>query len=142
MIESLPISIHVCDDLKRQFRLLTSASNKFEAQYNFQTMTANWYGNEDNIFFVQLHLETPQSFIAQKKVQQQAQQQELNTFSDDVFSFYKKDDKEQLFICHIAITDTELALLNQQSQLLVTLLQIKLEKVLNLIAKQLNLPTI
>lgn len=138
MTEPLPISIHVCDDLKQQFIKLTSASNKLEAQFNFQTMTANWYSDEDNILFVQLHLETPQSFVAQ----QQAQQCELTIISDDVFSFYDKGCAAQLLICHIAITDAELALLKQQEQLLVALIQVKLKKVLNLIGKQLNLTTI
>jgi len=146
MTEPLPISIHVDDDLKQQFIKLTSASNKLEAQFNFQTMTANWYSDEDNILFVQLHLETPQSFVAQQQAQQKAQQQaqqcELTIFSDDVFSFYNKGSEAPLLICHIAVTDAELTLLKQQEQLLIALIQVKLEKVLNLIAKQLNLPTI
>ncbi|OUR60092.1 hypothetical protein A9Q74_14980 [Colwellia sp. 39_35_sub15_T18] len=146
MTEPLPISIHVDDDLKQQFIKLTSASNKLEAQFNFQTMTANWYSDEDNILFVQLRLETPQSFVAQQQAQQKAQQQaqqcEVTIFSDDVFSFYNKGSEAPLLICHIAITDAELTLLKQQEQLLIALIQVKLEKVLNLIAKQLNLPTI
>jgi len=146
MTEPLPISIHVDDDLKQQFIKLTSASNKLEAQFNFQTMTANWYSDEDNILFVQLHLETPQSFVAQQQAQQKAQQQaqqcELTIFSDDVFSFYDKGSETPLLICHIAVTDAELTLLKQQEQLLVALIQVKLQKVLNLIAKQLNLPTL
>ncbi len=143
MTEPLPISIHVCDELKQQFIKLTSASNKLEAQFNFQTMTANWYGDEDNIFFIQLHLETPQSFVAQQKKQKKAQQQcEITIFSDDAVSFHKKADTERLLMCHIAITDAELALLNQQQQLLAALLQVKLQKVLNLIGKKLHLATI
>jgi hypothetical protein len=102
-------------------------------------MTANWYGDESNILFIQLHLEAPQSFIAQKEA---LQQQQVSDFSDDVFSFYQQYGKEQVLICHIAITDSELVLLNQQNQLLAALLTVKLQKVLNLIAKQLNLSTI
>ncbi len=139
MMEQLPISIHVCDDLKQQFVKIQSASNKFEAQFNFQTMTANWYADEDNILFIQLHLETAQSFVEQKKAQQP---HEINIFSDDVFSFNKKGDQTQLLICYIAITDSEIVLLSQQNQILVALLKVKLQKVLNLIAKQLNLPLI
>ncbi len=139
MSEQLPISILPRKELAMQFAKTNSIANKLEAQFNFQTMTANWYGDEANILFVQLYLETPQSFIAQQKKQQQ---QQITLFSDDVFSFYKKIDNAQILVCHIAITNSELALLNQQNQLLTALLKVKVQKVLNLIAKQLNLPTI
>ncbi len=139
MPEKLPISILPREELAMQFGKINSIVNKLEAQFNFQTMTANWYGDEGNILFVQLHLETPQSFVAQQEAQQQYH---VNIFSDDVFSFYKKAEKEQVLVCHIAITNSEVTLLEQQSQLLAALLKVKLQKVLNLIAKQLNLPTI
>ena len=61
--------------------------------------------------------------------------------SDDVFSFI--DDKEpQQLICVIAITEFEQNLLDQQAKLLGGLLQIKLQKVLNIIAEQLTLKPI
>jgi len=139
MTEQLPISIHICGDLKQTFEKITSVCNKFEAQFNFQTMTANWYGDEDNILFVQLCLEAPQDFIEQKRLVQQG---EIKNYSDDVFSYYQKSEKDQTLICHIAITGSELALINQQGKLLAGLLQAKLQKVLNLIAHQLKLNAI
>ena len=149
MMEQLPISIYVCDDLIQQFSKITSICNKLEAQFNFQTMTANWYGDEDNIFFVRLFIETPESFITQKKNQKQVQPQyEIHNYCDDVFSYCasneieEQKEKKQMLICYIAITDTELTMLNQQNKLLAGLLRVKLQKVLNLIAKQLNLETI
>ncbi|PCH93613.1 MAG: hypothetical protein COB83_13595 [Gammaproteobacteria bacterium] len=135
MTVKLPISIYVCDDLKQQFVKITSTCNKLEAQLNFQTMTANWYGDEDSILLVQLHLATSQGFVEQQKLMQQI---ETQTYSDDVFSYYQ-DNEEQTLICHIALTDSELLLLNQQNKLLVSLLQVKLQKVLNLVAQQLKL---
>jgi len=66
MPEKLPISIQVCDELAQQFIKIISISNKLEAQFNFQTMTANWYSDEDSIWFVRLHIETPQTFLTQK----------------------------------------------------------------------------
>ncbi|MCW8833020.1 MAG: hypothetical protein OQK03_06855, partial [Colwellia sp.] len=64
MSEQLPISIIVNTELAMQFGKVNSIANKLEAQFNFQTMTANWYGDEDNIFFIQLHVDTPQSFVS------------------------------------------------------------------------------
>ncbi len=144
MTEQLPISIYACENLMQQFAKITSVCNKLEAQFNFQTMTANWYGDEDNILFVRLCIETPQGFVLQKKMQSQ---HEAHNYCDDVFSYYafshdEKSENEQILICHIAITDTELTMLNQQNKLLARLLKIKLQKVLNLIAKQLKLDTI
>ncbi|MCW8864451.1 MAG: hypothetical protein OQK09_12300 [Colwellia sp.] len=139
MSEQLPISIIVNTELAMQFGKVNSIANKLEAQFNFQTMTANWYGDEDNIFFIQLHVDTPQSFVS---LQERLQQNDIKFYSDDVFSFYEKEGEQQVLICHIAITHSELALLIQQHQLLAALLSVKLQKVLNLVAKQLNLPSI
>lgn len=144
MTVSLPISIYICDNLRQKFAKIISISNKLEAQFNFQTMTANWYGDEDNLFFIQLYLETPQSFKsekrAQKQVQQETQQQlNIHNYCDDVFSYDEKSATNPRLICHIAITHTELALLTQQSKVLEALLRVKLQKVLNLIAGQLKL---
>ena len=139
MSEKLPISIISSAELAMQFGNINSITNKLEAQLNFQTMTANWYGDEDDILFVQLNLGTPQSFVAQ---QETAQQHDINNYSDDVFSFYENSIEERVLICHIAITNAELVLLEQQNQLLAVLLKVKLQKVLNLIAKQLTLPSI
>ena len=143
MTEQVPISIHVCDDLTKQFVNINSIINKLAAQFNFQAMTANWYSDEDNIIFIQLLLETPQRFTNQKETKQQ-QSKQVKSFeihSDDVFSFI--DDKEpQQLICVIAITEFEQNLLDQQAKLLGGLLQIKLQKVLNIIAEQLTLKPI
>ena len=149
MTEQVPISIHVCDDLTKQFVNINSIINKLAAQFNFQAMAANWYGDEDNIIFIQLLLETPQRFTIQKenanqkenKQQQSKQVKSFEIHSDDVFSFI--DDKEpQQLICVIAITEFEQNLLDQQAKLLGGLLQIKLQKVLNIIAEQLTLKPI
>jgi len=145
MTEQLPISIYVCDDLTKQFVKIHSITNKLAAQFNFQAMTANWYGDEDKIPFIQLLLETPQGFTNQKEQQKEKQQtkqvQTVKTHSDDVFSFIE-DKESQRLIYTIAITESEQVLLAQQATLLTGLLQMKLQKVLNIIAKQLNLKPI
>lgn len=141
MTEQLPISISVCDDLVQQFTKIRSVCNKLEAQFNFQTMTANWYGNEGVVLSVKLFIETANSFDIHKHAQEQAQSKTKN-YSDDVFSYYDNSEKTQTLNCYIAITDSELTMLNQQHKILAGLLHIKLQKVLNLIAKQLTLDAI
>ena len=139
MNEQLPISIYVCDDLKQEFAKITSVCNRLEAQFNFQTMSANWYSDEDEILFVQLYLDTPQEFSSQLKAQHT---DNVDIHSDDAYSYDQKSEKEKALICHVAITDSESALLNQKNKLLAGLLQVKLQKVLNIIAHQLKLNTI
>lgn len=139
MTEQLPISIIVGNELLPKFAKITSVTNKLVAQFNFQTMAANWYSDENNIWYVQIHLETPHSFIAHQAKSQASYL--IKNYSDDAFS-YIDNNSEQILTCFIAITDVELTLLNQQHTLLAGLLNIKLQKVLNLIAKQLKLAAI
>ena len=145
MIEQLPIIINASNELTTVLPQLNAVTNRLEAQFNFQSMLANWYGDEYSILFIQLLLETPQGFTAlkekQKEMQQTKQVETFKTHSDDVFSFIDDNDPQQL-ICTIAITEFEQNLLDQQAKLLGGLLQIKLQKVLNIIAKQLNLKPI
>jgi hypothetical protein len=139
MIEQLPISIDVCDELSLQFTKITSVCNKLEAQFNFQTMTANWYSDEDNILQIKLSIETPQEFALHKE---KKSQYTIENHSDDVFSYTDNIIKQQTIFCYVALTDSELTLLNQQQKLLSGLLSVKLLKVVNLIAKKLTLDTI
>lgn len=141
MTEQLPISIYVCDDLTKQWAHINSLTNKLAAQFNFQAMTANWYGDEDTILYIQLQLETPQSFKHKKKQQQIEALKSFTLHSDDVFSFIDDNEPPQL-IYTIAITESEQDLLNKQVKVLGGLIQIKLQKVLNIVAKQLNLQSI
>ena len=141
MTEQLPISIYVSDDLTRKWVNAYSITNKLAAQFNFQAMTANWYGDEDNIPFIQLLLEAPEHFACQKESQQIKQLSTFKSHSDDVYSFTDDQASPQL-IYTIAITELELNLVEQKPKLLAGLLQIKLQKVLNLVAQQLSLHSI
>lgn len=135
MTETLPISIHICDELLSQFTKINSVSNKLEAQLNFQTMVANWYGDENEIWFIKIQIESAQSYLDQKKYQTELK---IRQHSDDVFSYIDTSTKKQLIVCCVAITESELTLLLQQEKLLSGFLNIKLKKVLNLIATQLK----
>jgi len=129
--EKLPISIHVSTELKTQFSRLGSVSNKLEAQFNFQTLTAGWYGDEENIFLINLIIETADGFLLKKIHNHQGT---ITEFSDDVFSFYNEAENETN--CFIAITDSEQKLLSSQEKVLPVFINKKLQKILNLIAAQ------
>lgn len=130
MIEQLPISIRVGDELVNVFTNIKSVTNKLEAQFNFQTLTAAWYEDETKILSIQLLLETPLAFSFLQKQNYIGQVHEV---ADDVF--YHQPTKNQL-VCVIAITDAELTLIQQQPRLLTGYLQAKIHKILNLIAKR------
>jgi hypothetical protein len=134
MTEQLPISIQPSNDLSTKFNKIKSVTNKLEAQFNFQTLTASWYGDEDNIFLINLYLETIDVFNTEKS---KSHEGNISLFSDDVFSVYQKE-KPQIN-CFIAITPGELILLEQQEKLLPKYLNAKVHKVLNLIAGELKL---
>lgn len=141
MTEQLPISIYVCDDLLNKWIKINSITNKLSAQFNFQAMTANWYGDEEKILFIQLFLETPERFISQQTKLQTKQVKGLEIYSDDAFSFIDDEESQQL-ICTIAVTESEQKLIDQQTKLLAGLVQVKLQKILNIIAKKFNLKPI
>ncbi len=137
MTEQLPIAIMVNEALMAQFTKLKSVTNKLEAQFNFQTLTANWYGEEDNILQITLSLETASSFMWQK---QQAHIGLVTEYADDVFSIHNNENN--MMECFIALTTSEVSLLAQQEKLLPGFIQTKTLKVLNLIAKQLGFPAV
>ncbi|MFB0979914.1 MAG: hypothetical protein QMC62_03230 [Alteromonadaceae bacterium] len=134
MTEQLPISIQPSNDLSAKFNKIKSVTNKLEAQFNFQTLTASWYGDEKNILLINLYLEIIEVFEAEKS---KFHEGNISLFSDDFFSVYQKEQPQ--INCFIAITPAELVLLEQQEKLLPKYLQAKLHKVLNLIAGELNL---
>jgi len=134
MTEKLPISIQPSNDLMTKFSKIKSVSNKLEAQFNFQTLTANWYGDEDNILLINMYLVMSDFFDLESV---KVHQGEVSNFADDVFSVYQKELPQ--INCFIAITPAELILLEQQEKILPIYIQKKLHKVLNLIAEELKL---
>ena len=137
MTEQLPISIGLSIELIEKFSKIKSLSNKLEAQFNFQTLTAGWYGDEENIIAIELVLQTPEDFAFQ---QQQKLQGRYHQFADDVFSYHNQDENQ--LTCYIAITASELVLLEQQARLLPGYIQAKIHKVLTLIGAKLQLGSI
>ncbi len=142
MTETLPITITANEALVDTFNNITSVSNKLEAQFNFQTLTANWYGDEENILTIQLSLETPASFAQCKKSLSRPSDStvNINHFSDDVICCF--NESLQQLLCTIAITASEMDILVSQPAVLAGFIQAKLRKVLNLIAQQQSLASI
>ena len=133
MNESLPISIKVSAELVDAFSQLSSITNKLEAQFNFQALTANWFGDEDNIIYITLFFEDADMFLRQI---QQPHSGEKTIFADDVVAF--ADVSQHCIDCYIALTSAELELLQQTLKILPVYVQTKLQKVLNLIADKMN----
>jgi len=134
MTEQLPISIQPSNDLITQFPKIKSVSNKLEALFNFQTLTANWYGDEDKILMINMYLETIDFFDLEKAKDHPG---EISNFADDVLCIYQKELPQ--INCYIAITTAERLLLEQQEKLLPIYIEKKLHKVLNLISAKLKL---
>ena len=133
----LPITIKVSAELKDVLSSIDGVCNKLEAQLNFQTLAAGWYGDEENILLINIFLLSPEDFTFQKT---QTPSGQLMAFADDVFSYH--DEAKKQLDCFIAITESELALLTQQEKILASYLEKKALKVINLIAEQLCFTTI
>ncbi len=131
MTEQLPISIHVSDSLVSQIKNIAAIANKLEAQLNFHTMIANWYGEEENILLTNFYLVCGAEFDSNNESEEQAVKKDF--LADDVFLLSSANN---LLNCHVAITASELLLLQQTPKLLSGYLGKKLTKVLNLIANQ------
>ncbi|WP_189376416.1 hypothetical protein [Thalassotalea profundi] len=137
MSDLLPISIIPSDELSKKFNLLAGACNKLEAQFNFQTMTAGWYGDEEAILIIRFLLETPSDFSVYTEQNTGQSNTQSYPFADDVIC-YQVADSLQLD-CIVALTETEQELLVINNTLLFSYLSTKLQKALNLIAKQKDL---
>ncbi|MGB1261816.1 MAG: hypothetical protein ACPG52_02805 [Cognaticolwellia sp.] len=131
MTEQLPISIRVSDDLLAKISTIAAVSNKLEAQLNFHTMTANWYEDEESILWINFQLLDAAEFNTCSENQASTSKQEL--LADDVQLFSLDS---QHCECHVAITASELQLLQTAPKLLSGYLAKKLTKVLNMIAQR------
>lgn len=136
MTETLPITIQASDDLVAGIKNIVAISNKLEAQLNFHTMTANWYGDEANILQINFYLI---SLSEHTRVDTQVNNVDVEILADDVRLLSSTN---ALLDCYVAITKAESQLLLQQPKLLSGYLAKKLTKVLNLIAERQKLTPI
>lgn len=130
MTEQLPINIEVSKPLTVLYPKIVGISNKLEAQFNFQTMTANWYGDENNLLSLTLHLMLPEQYQIQQQSENSADITQ-KIYADDVFSHEAQLNKIDAFL---ALTEKEQLLLEQHNKLLAGFIDTKIRKVINLIA--------
>lgn len=130
MTEQLPINIEVSKPLTVLYPKIVGISNKLEAQFNFQTMTANWYGDEDNLLSLTLHIMLPDQYHTQQQSENTADITQ-KIYADDVFSNEEPLNKINAFL---ALTEKEQLLLEQHNKLLAGFIDTKIRKVINLIA--------
>ncbi len=136
MNDALPISIVVSEDLQAQLNKIAAISNKLSAQLNFHTMTANWYGDEANLIQIKFMLQSHTEFAQQRQIAARAKPLFL---ADDVLIY---DQSLHAQDCYLAITESELNLLQQNPKVVTGFLAKKLTKILNIIAKQRGLEKI
>ncbi len=135
MSTALPITINIAKQLQHHQTTISGVANKLEALFNFRTMTAGWFGDEDKILTIAFTIETAQGLDEKKTTfEQQAQEAKLHQLSDDAFVLFNL--AELNIFCVIAITDSELVLIESTPKLLQPLLDKKVVKVLNVIAEQ------
>ena len=139
MKNDLPISIKVSSILGQSFTKVSSVVVKHEAHFNFQTLAAGWYDNENNILIIELVLLTMHEFTQQTTTDSFDTKTDTKTDSktdiaDDVVSYFKESTNK--VICFIAITNAEEIVLIKQPKLLTSYIKAKLLKVVNCIAKE------
>ncbi|MGJ8693454.1 MAG: hypothetical protein ACSHW0_13340 [Thalassotalea sp.] len=135
-IEQLPINIKASQEIIALFPKAASVCNKLEALFNFHTMTAGWYGDEEQVLTLTLTLTIPNTF-ADYLAEQQAKKQPLVIYSDDVFTMNNSLPNSSILNTDIiiAITTTEQELIDKHKKILSALIEKKLKKVLNKFAK-------
>ena len=131
MKNDLPISIKVSSILGQSFTKIRSVVVKHEAHFNFQTLAAGWYDNENSILTIELVLLTMDEFTQQSTAEYIETKNEI---ADDVVSYFEQSSNK--VTCFIAITNAEEILLIKQPKLLTSYIKAKLLKVVNCIAKE------
>lgn len=139
MTEQLPITLQVSNAVKALYPKLSATTNKLEAQFNFQTMTANWYGDEDSLLELNINILLP---IEYNEYRVKAEDAKLihTIFADDVFSQIKE--KHNQIEAFLALTEKEQTLVEQHNKLLSIIVEKKIKIVLNLIAESLSITKI
>lgn len=127
MTESLPITISADDSINALFPKARSILNKLEAQLNFQSLTAGWYGNEENILSINVAVVISGTF------KQETDTNQAFEFPADDLAIYIDGLEVNLLV---AITEKEQLLLEEKTSLLSRFLQLKLIKATNTLAEK------
>lgn len=110
---------------------------RLEAEVNFQTMLAGWYGDEDKLPAIEIAFTSGtgfESFLSEQSTMV------VNQLADDVFYRFNPDKKQATgFVC---FTESELSLIEQHAKLLPGIAKAKLVKLIFAIAESLELPAV
>jgi hypothetical protein len=135
MEDALPIRITSSASLLTRYVKLGSIVNKQETQTNFQTLTAGWYEDEANITHITITLLNNDEYAQQFTIDNCGNKTEI---SDDVTLYV-----DNTFIsCFIAVTTSEIELLDKQPKILSGYISMKVKKVINETAEKLGLLTL
>ena len=135
MSEHLPINLFVSNELSKQLPQLLVRLEQLTAKVNLRTLMAHWYADESACLTINFHLQTYTDFALEAS---ESAKVKAKSYADDVNCSY--DQAKHHIDCAIAFNQNELQMLNLKQKLISPLLLLKLEKVLNIIAKEYHLP--
>jgi len=135
--EKLPVVVFANDELKAWFKNINQVMARLEAEVNFQTMLAGWFGNEELLPQVEICFTSVTGF---ESFQQEDTRLACKQLADDVFYRFDSDKKQATGF--IYFTESELSLLEQHQKLLPSMTKAKLIKLLRDIGQTLNLPAV
>lgn len=135
MEETLPITIGSSQSLLTRYKKLNSVLNKQEAHINFQALTAGWYEDEKTMANINIMLVSYEEYNQHHTTQQRGERTDI---SDDVILYVDNTD----IICFIAITASEVEMLDKENKVLKVYVSMKVKKVVNKIAEKLGLLTL
>lgn len=135
--EKLPVSVFANDELKAWFKNISQVMARLEAEVNFQTMLAGWFGNEELLPQMEVCFTSATGFVS---FQQEDTHLESKQLADDVFYRFDTDKKRATGFIHF--TESELSLIEQHQKLLPGIAKAKLVKLLRDIGQTLNLPPV
>ncbi|XPF93431.1 hypothetical protein ACM9HF_15560 [Colwellia sp. RE-S-Sl-9] len=135
MEDDLPISITASEKLLAHYVKLKGIINKQEAHVNFQTLAAGWYEDENNVLTIQFYIEKNDEYLQQVSIERIGDKIEV---ADDVMIYVNNKD----ISCFVAITESEIELLDKEPKILSGYITMKVKKVINEIAEKQGLLTL
>ncbi|WP_077338897.1 hypothetical protein [Pseudocolwellia agarivorans] len=135
MEDNLPISIMASETLLAEYVKLKGIINKQEAHVNFQTLAAGWYEDENNVLTIKLYIEKHDEYLQLVSLNTLGNKIEV---ADDVMLYINNKD----ISCFVAITESEIKLLDKEPKILSGYITMKVKKVINEIAEKQGLLTL
>ena len=131
--ENLPICLKVEASAKELFPKIDAVASKLEAKLNFIAMSAGWFGDPTEEINWQFEIDCRS--VDQIKLNFSDPVEQL---ADDVFISFDASAKK--YLCFLQLTTHEIDLSLTKSAILPVLLEKKVTKILNTVAKRHQLP--